>query len=151
MRCAKFNVHISTEGVKKWAPGLVKFVPAFAYHFCLNLPEVLSQPWDHFFARPYATVACNFWFCATIWDMLPSSYIVKALAFSALMPASSKFIPSVLPRAPDVPAHNPNPRRRQGEPDDRLRRPLGRWQGRRHHHRPDQGPGPSLHHCQGAD
>ena len=28
----------------RWAPGLVHFVPAVAYHFCLNLPAVFSQP-----------------------------------------------------------------------------------------------------------
>ena len=27
---------------KKWSPGLVTFVPAVAYHFCLNLPENLN-------------------------------------------------------------------------------------------------------------
>ena len=26
------------------APGLVNFVPAVAYHFCLNLPKKFSQP-----------------------------------------------------------------------------------------------------------
>ena len=30
------------------APGLVNFIPTVAYHFCLNLPEILSQPCDDF-------------------------------------------------------------------------------------------------------
>ena len=30
--------------IKKWAPGLVNFVPDAAYHFCLNLPEKFLQP-----------------------------------------------------------------------------------------------------------
>ena len=29
---------------KKWAPGLVNFVPALAYHFCLNLPAAFTKP-----------------------------------------------------------------------------------------------------------
>ena len=29
---------------KRWVPGLVNFVPAVAYHFCLNLPAAFSQP-----------------------------------------------------------------------------------------------------------
>ena len=32
---------------------LVKFVPAVAYYFCLNLSEKFSQPSDHFSAQPY--------------------------------------------------------------------------------------------------
>ena len=34
------------------APGLVNFVPAVAYHFCLNLPEKFSQPGVHGLADP---------------------------------------------------------------------------------------------------
>ena len=30
---------VERGGAKKLAPGLVKFVPAVAYHCCLNLPE----------------------------------------------------------------------------------------------------------------
>ena len=30
----------------------MNFGPAVAYHFCVNLPEKVSQPWDHFFAKP---------------------------------------------------------------------------------------------------
>ena len=29
-------------GAKNWSPGLVNFVPAVAFHFCLNLPENLN-------------------------------------------------------------------------------------------------------------
>ena len=32
--------------------GFVNFVPAVAHHFCLNLPEVFSQPGAHFLAQP---------------------------------------------------------------------------------------------------
>ena len=34
---------------KRLKPGLVKFVPAVAYHFCLNLPGAFSQPGKHSF------------------------------------------------------------------------------------------------------
>ena len=37
---------------KKWIPGWENFVLAFAYHFCLSLPEKFSQPGNHSFARP---------------------------------------------------------------------------------------------------
>ena len=33
-------------------PGLVNFVPAIAYLFCLYLPAAFSQPGDHNFAGP---------------------------------------------------------------------------------------------------
>ena len=33
-------VCLSPQGkAKRWAPGLVNFVPAVAYHFCLKLPQ----------------------------------------------------------------------------------------------------------------
>ena len=38
--------------VRKWAPYLVDFVPAVAYHLCLNLIEIFMQPGDHFLANP---------------------------------------------------------------------------------------------------
>ena len=32
-------------GTPLWlAPGLVKLLPAVAYHFCLNLPEAFTKP-----------------------------------------------------------------------------------------------------------
>ena len=34
------------------APGLVKFVPAVAYHFCLALPAAFTQPGAHLLAKP---------------------------------------------------------------------------------------------------
>ena len=37
---------------EKWAPGLMNFVPAVAYHPCPNLPEQLSQPGDQFQPSP---------------------------------------------------------------------------------------------------
>ena len=42
----------ATRWAKKRFPGLVNFVPAVDYLFCLNLPEKFSQPGTHFFARP---------------------------------------------------------------------------------------------------
>ena len=33
---------------KKWVPGLVNFVPAVAYHFCLNLSEKILAIWEWF-------------------------------------------------------------------------------------------------------
>ena len=42
--------------VQGWAklpfPGLVNFVPAVAYHFCLILPENFSQPGNGILAQP---------------------------------------------------------------------------------------------------
>ena len=32
---------------KRLRAGLVNFVPAFAYHFCLSLPAVFMQPGNH--------------------------------------------------------------------------------------------------------
>ena len=37
---------------KRLSPGLVNFVPALAYHFCLALPATFTQPGDHFLAKP---------------------------------------------------------------------------------------------------
>ena len=35
----------------EWPPGLVNFVPAVAYHICLNLPQIVSQPGGLFLAQ----------------------------------------------------------------------------------------------------
>ena len=37
---------------KRRSPGLVNFVIALAYHFCLALPAVFPQPGDHLLAEP---------------------------------------------------------------------------------------------------
>ena len=37
---------------KRRAPGLVNFVPAVAYHFCLNLPAAFSQPGARLILEP---------------------------------------------------------------------------------------------------
>ena len=42
---------------KKWSSGSVNFVPAVAYHFCLNLQGKCSQPGDHFLAQPCKSAA----------------------------------------------------------------------------------------------
>ena len=38
--------------LKFGAPGLVNFVPAVAYHFCLALPAAVTQPGDFLLAEP---------------------------------------------------------------------------------------------------
>ena len=34
--------------LKRWTPGMVKFDPAVAFHFCLALPAAFTQPGAHF-------------------------------------------------------------------------------------------------------
>ena len=42
-----------TQGwARKWAPHLVHFIPAVAFHFFRNLSEKFSQPGAHFLAQP---------------------------------------------------------------------------------------------------
>ena len=41
---------------KRSFPGLVNFVPAAAYHYCLNLPEAFSQPGNGLLEVPYKMV-----------------------------------------------------------------------------------------------
>ena len=41
---------------KRWYQGLVNFVTALAYHFCLTLPEAFTQPADHLLAEPCSCV-----------------------------------------------------------------------------------------------
>ena len=36
--------------------GLVNFVTAFAYHFCLNLPIASSQPGKHSYVDPCSLI-----------------------------------------------------------------------------------------------
>ena len=41
------------QGTSRWPfPGLVNFVPAVAYHFCLNLPKAFLQPWNGLLVVP---------------------------------------------------------------------------------------------------
>ena len=40
------------DWAKRWAPGLVNFVAAVAYHFCLSLPAAFTQPGAAFKASP---------------------------------------------------------------------------------------------------
>ena len=35
------------SSAKRWSPGLMNFVPAVVYHFCLALPAAFTQPGDH--------------------------------------------------------------------------------------------------------
>ena len=41
-------------------PGLVNFVIAVAYHFCLNLPRAFSQPGGRGLADPCMGVDCSY-------------------------------------------------------------------------------------------
>ena len=43
--------HIQGEA-KRRSPGLVNFVAAVAYHFCLALPAAFTQPGAHLLAEP---------------------------------------------------------------------------------------------------
>ena len=38
---------------KRWAPGLVNFVSAVAYHFCLGLPAAFTQPGARLLQKPF--------------------------------------------------------------------------------------------------
>ena len=40
----------------RWAPGLVNFVHAVAYHFCLALPVAFTQPGVRLLAEPCRTI-----------------------------------------------------------------------------------------------
>ena len=40
------------------APGLVNFVPALAYHFCLNLPAAFTQPGARLLVEPCSMSVC---------------------------------------------------------------------------------------------
>ena len=44
---------------KEYFPGLVNFVTAVAYLFCLNLPRALSQPGKHSLATPTCELHCG--------------------------------------------------------------------------------------------
>ena len=37
----------------RWSPGLVNFVTALAYHFCIALPAGFTQPLDYLLAEPF--------------------------------------------------------------------------------------------------
>ena len=56
-----FTIDWSIQGsAKRRSPGLVNFVAAVAYHFCLALPAVFSQPGAHLFAEPCPSRFCLF-------------------------------------------------------------------------------------------
>ena len=49
----KMSQEISIQGsAKRRAPGLVNFITAVAYHFCLSLPAAFTQPGSHILAEP---------------------------------------------------------------------------------------------------
>ena len=41
--CSLVIILALQRSAKVGAPGLVNFIPAFAYHFCLNLPAAFTQ------------------------------------------------------------------------------------------------------------
>ena len=45
--------------VERWAPGWVNFVPAVAYHFCLNLPTAFTQPEVRLLSEPCTASAAS--------------------------------------------------------------------------------------------
>ena len=49
----------------RWAPGLVKFVPAVAYLICLNLPAAFSQPGARHIGEPCTPLICKVMNAAT--------------------------------------------------------------------------------------
>ena len=67
------------------SPGLVNFVPAVAYHFCLNLPAAFKQPGARLLAEPCRFSQCEF--------MQPSSNI---WSFNLLVPRSPPLTRSAL-------------------------------------------------------
>ena len=48
------------DSTNRRAPGLVNFVPALAYHFCLNLPAAFTQPGARLLVEPCTTLSCCF-------------------------------------------------------------------------------------------
>ena len=53
-----YHMYVQGSSIKR-APGWVNFVPAVAYHFCLNLPAPFSQPGARLILEP-CTVNNNF-------------------------------------------------------------------------------------------
>ena len=47
-----FPCYIVQGSTNRRAPGLVNFVLALAYHFCLNLPATFTQPGAHLLVEP---------------------------------------------------------------------------------------------------
>ena len=47
-----FYTYIIQGSTKRRALGLVNFVPALAYHFCLNLPAAFTQPGARHLVEP---------------------------------------------------------------------------------------------------
>ena len=56
-RCS-LDALVKVQGsAKRWSPGLVNFIPpALAYHFCLYLLAVFTQPGDHLLAGPCKSI-----------------------------------------------------------------------------------------------
>ena len=51
-KCTPFSESLYRSQLKGRSPGLVNFVPALAYHFCLAMPAAFTQPGDHILAEP---------------------------------------------------------------------------------------------------
>ena len=48
----EFDMEKVQGSAKRWSPGLVNFIPAVAYHFCLALPAAFMQPGAYLLAEP---------------------------------------------------------------------------------------------------
>ena len=44
---------------KRWSPGLVNFVAAFVYHFCMASPAAFTQPGKHLLAEPCMSITLS--------------------------------------------------------------------------------------------
>ena len=44
------KISVEQGSVKRWSSGLMNFVTALAYHFCLALPAAFTKPGDHLLA-----------------------------------------------------------------------------------------------------
>ena len=45
-------IYFIQGSTNRWALGLVNFVPALAYHFCLNMPAPFTQPGARLLVEP---------------------------------------------------------------------------------------------------
>ena len=52
MKQARRTLQQVQGSVNRRSPGLVNYVPALAYHLCLDLPAAFTQPGDHLLAEP---------------------------------------------------------------------------------------------------
>ena len=82
--------HTQQGSARRRCPGLVNFVTALAYHFCLALPAAFTQPGDHLLAEPCtpAVVPLHIKLCVT------QTLLSNPLCLSVVFPALRKSIMS---------------------------------------------------------